>query len=79
MGIGRRDEPLHLLGDVIHRHFQMIGFEHRLRPLHLIDLGHDGQDMTGTGGLDGVGKCGERADVNHGGPLVSSIIGPRAG
>ena len=46
----------------------MIGFKHRFRPLHLIDIGHHGEDMAGAGGLDGVGKCGERADVNHGGP-----------
>jgi hypothetical protein len=25
--------------------------------------------MAGAGGLDGIGKGGERADVNHGGPF----------
>ena len=49
----------------------MIGLEHRFRPLHLIDIGHHREDVAGAGGLDGVGKSGERADVNHGGPFAS--------
>jgi hypothetical protein len=51
--------------DVVHRHFEVVGLEHRRRPLHLIDIGHHGEDMAGAGGLDGVGKGGERADVKH--------------
>ena len=74
MRIRGRDKTVDLLGDVVHLNLQMIGREHRFRPLHLIDIGHDGEHVTGAGGLDGVGKCGERADVNHGGPLVVPTI-----
>ena len=59
-------------------HLQMIGLEHRFRPLHLIDLGHDGEDVTGAGGLDGIGKRGERTNVNHGGPLIGADYRPAA-
>ena len=52
----------------------MIGREHRRRPLHLFDIGHHGEDVAGAGGLDGVGKGGERTDVKHGGPWVSSGV-----
>ena len=79
MGIRRRNKAIDLFGDVVHRHFQVIGREHRCRPLHLIDVGHDRQDVAGAGGFDSIGKCGERADVNHGVPFVASIIGPAAG
>ena len=64
----RRQKAVHVLGDVVHLDSEMIGLKHRLRPLHLSDVGHHGQDMAGAGGLDGVGKRGERANVNHGGP-----------
>ena len=68
MCIARRDKTLDLFGNVIDLHFQMIGFKHRFRPLHLIDIGHHGEDMAGAGGLDSIGKRGERADVKHGNP-----------
>jgi hypothetical protein len=71
MKVRRRDEAIHLLGDVIHRHFQMVGLEHRSRPLHLIDVGHHGEDVAGAGGSYGLGKCGKRTDVKHGDPWVS--------
>ena len=49
MGIRRRDKAVDLFGDVVHLHFQMIGGEHRFRPLHLIDIGHHGEDVAGAG------------------------------
>ncbi len=57
-----------MFGDIIDLHFQMIGLKHRFRPLHLIDIGHHGENVAGAGGLDGLGECGERANVNHGIP-----------
>ena len=61
-----RDKTVDLFGDVVHLHPQMIGFDHRLRPLHLRDIGHDGEDVAGPCNFDGVGQGGERADVDHG-------------
>src|SRR5260221_12042637 len=79
MLIRRRDKTVDRLGNVVHLHLEMVGRKHRLRALHLIYIGHHGEDVTGAGGLDGVGKSGERADVDHGGPLVAPIIVRRVG
>src|SRR6266540_3111004 len=76
MMICRRDKTVHLLGDVVHRHPQMIGLEHRSRALHLIDIGHYGEDVAGAGGSYGLGKCGKRTDVKHGDPSKRSLEGP---
>ena len=54
----------------------MVGLKHRSRPLHLIDIGHHGENVAGAGGLDGLGKRGERADVNHGDPSKRSLERP---
>jgi hypothetical protein len=64
------EKTVKLLGDVVHLHLQMIGRKHRLRPLHLIDIGHDRENMTGADGLDGDRKRRERADVNHDFPFL---------
>ena len=77
MDIRRRDKTMDRFGDIVDLDFEMIGRKHRLRPLHLIDIGHHGKDVTGAGGFDGVGQGGERADVDHGVPFVERNINPR--
>src|ERR1700753_3444385 len=71
LDVSRRgsDETFHHFGDVVDRDFEMVGLEHGMRPLHLIDLGHHRQDMAGAGRLDGIGEGGERTNVNHGVPV----------
>ena len=72
---GGRDKAVHVLGDVVHRNLQMVGLEHRGRTLHLIDVGHHGEDVAGPGNSDGLGKCGKRTDVKHGDPAKRSLMG----
>jgi hypothetical protein len=54
----------------------MVGLEHRSRALHLIDIGHHGEDVAGAGNSDGLGKCGKRTDVKHDDPSKRSLEGP---
>ena len=45
MSLTGRRKAVDVLGDVVHRHLEMIGRQHRHRPLHLIDIGHHREHM----------------------------------